>query len=155
MPADNCRGLHDDQAVLPAAPQAAKQDPVDPIQPSHPRPRHAALEHGELLAEREVFEGECCARDQQGPQVGKDDHGMDIGGALRETSAMRAGPAQDAPRSTLLARGWGFWEARVRKNCASGNLWIRILGTNKSLLPEILSDDHIEYCTCLVQIMFS
>ena len=72
------------------------------------------------MPKSDVFERECCARDQQGPQEGEDDHGMDIGGALRETSAMRAGPAHDAPPSTLLGRGGGFRDAQGALPEASG-----------------------------------
>ena len=56
MPSDDGLGLDEQDGIRPAAPQAGEQDPEQTVGGSQPWPRRGALEDGQLVAQREVFE---------------------------------------------------------------------------------------------------
>ena len=58
VPPDHGVGFHDGQCVAPAREQAAHENPEDSVAVVDLRALHAALEHGELLAEGGVLQGE-------------------------------------------------------------------------------------------------
>jgi hypothetical protein len=74
MPPEDGLGLNDNQARPPASPQTGKPHPEDPISPMEPRALHRVLEDGYLLAERQVFRGQCRAALEQLPE----EHGDDL-----------------------------------------------------------------------------
>ena len=47
-----------EQALSPPTPQPPQEHPVDAVAHANPRMRHAALEHGDWLSEREVLKRE-------------------------------------------------------------------------------------------------
>ena len=57
VPADDGLGLHDDEDVGPAGPEAAEGRPEESVPRIQYRPRPFALEHGDLLSEGEDFQG--------------------------------------------------------------------------------------------------
>ncbi len=73
MPAEDGLRLDDEQTRPPAAPQAGKPYPKDPISPMEPRALQRALEDGYLLAERQVLRGERRAALEQQPEEDRDD----------------------------------------------------------------------------------
>jgi len=87
VPANDGRGLDHDQATLPAAPEAAQEDPPQAVTGPDAGSRHAALEHGELLAKRKVFERECGARHQEHAERIQETRAPGIGAAAWRTSA--------------------------------------------------------------------
>ena len=56
VPADDCLGLNDDKGVLPAWPQARKENPEKTVERTKARPWSFPLEDRQLLAERDVFQ---------------------------------------------------------------------------------------------------
>ena len=54
-PADDCAGLHDDEDVCPAGPNAAEGGPEQPVEKVQGRPRAFSLEDRNLLSEGENF----------------------------------------------------------------------------------------------------
>lgn len=55
VPADNGVGAHKDEGLLPARPESTRQYPEQLVSRGQSGPRMLAFEHGELLAEDEVF----------------------------------------------------------------------------------------------------
>ena len=58
VPRQNGRGLHDDETGPPTRPDAGQPDPEDPVPSSQPGSADGSLEDEELMAEREVLEGD-------------------------------------------------------------------------------------------------
>ena len=56
VPADDRLGLDDDKGVLPAWPQAGKEDPEHTVERTKPRPWSFPLQDRHLLAESDVFQ---------------------------------------------------------------------------------------------------
>ena len=56
VPADDCLGLDDDQGILPAWPQAGKDDSEHAVERTKPRPWSFPLQDRHLLAESDVFQ---------------------------------------------------------------------------------------------------
>ena len=57
MPADHGVGFHENQDVRPAGPTLAERRPEEPVPGVQFWPRPLPLQHGDLLAEGEDFEG--------------------------------------------------------------------------------------------------
>ena len=72
MPAGDGVRVDDHQCVRPAGPNLSEQDPEQPVQPmqagAHPLP----LEHGNLLAKREHFEGGITATANENAEGGEE-----------------------------------------------------------------------------------
>ena len=56
VPADDRLGLDDDKGVLPAWPQAGKEDPEHTVERTKPRPWSFPLQGRHLLAKSDVFQ---------------------------------------------------------------------------------------------------
>ena len=62
MPADHGLGLHEDQGVLPVWPQTAERDPECAVRFRQLGAFALAVQNGQLLSQREVFESELALR---------------------------------------------------------------------------------------------
>ncbi len=56
VPADDCLGLDDEKGILPAWPQARKEDPEHAVERTKPRPWSFPFQDRHLLAESDVFQ---------------------------------------------------------------------------------------------------
>ena len=72
MPADDGLGLHDDQDVGPARPEAAEGGPEEPVEGVQGRPRPLTFEHGDLLSQGEDFEGRVASTAEEDTDHGED-----------------------------------------------------------------------------------
>ena len=68
MPADDGGGLDDLEHLGPAGPDAAQQDPEEPVGARELRAGSFLLERCNLLAKREIFEDEVSARTGDGSE---------------------------------------------------------------------------------------
>ena len=76
MPADDGLGFHDEQDIAPAWPETAERSPEESIQRVQSRPRPLAFENGDLLSEREDFQGRIAPtakEDSDGGNEGQDE----------------------------------------------------------------------------------
>ena len=75
MPREHRRRLHDDETGSPARPDPGQPDPEDPVPPREAWSATGALEDPELMAEREVLEGDGRRAEEQGAEKRQDiDH---------------------------------------------------------------------------------
>jgi hypothetical protein len=74
MPADHGLGLHEDQGVLPLRPQPQQRDPECTVRFAELGALGLAVQNGELLPQREVFESESALRLQA--RSGGPEHGI-------------------------------------------------------------------------------
>ena len=78
VPGQNGGGLNDDEAGPPARPEAGQPDPEDPVPSREAWSAHGSLEDQELMAEREVLEGDAGRPGgegaQEGPESGRKKH---------------------------------------------------------------------------------
>jgi hypothetical protein len=58
LPSQDGVGRHDDQRLSPASPDSGEPDPEEAIRRTQSGPRYGSSVHGELLAQREVLQGE-------------------------------------------------------------------------------------------------
>jgi hypothetical protein len=70
MPSNDGIRLNDDQGFLPAFPQSGKLDPEHSIRFSQAPVGVSPSEDGELLSQREVFEGQFASIPENGSECG-------------------------------------------------------------------------------------
>src|SRR5262249_47023471 len=77
-PGDDGRGPNDDETGAPPRPEAGQPDPKDPVPASEPGSADRALKHPELVAEREILEGDGRRPEEHGaqerPETGHEEH---------------------------------------------------------------------------------
>jgi hypothetical protein len=80
VPREHRRRLHDDETGSPARPDPAQPDPEDPVPLHEAGSATGALEDPELMAEREVLEGDGRRPEEQGaenrPDTDHEHHGV-------------------------------------------------------------------------------
>ena len=72
MPADDGLRVDDHHCFSPAGPKLSKQDPEQPVQPMQARAHPLSLEHRNLLAKREDFEGSVAATAEEDADNGEE-----------------------------------------------------------------------------------
>src|SRR5207247_996086 len=110
LPPQDGVGRHDDKGLSPAGPDSGQADPQQAINRAQLRPGHRSLEHGKLLAEGEVLEGELTMAAEEEREEPKQ---VEQEGNHRGGSVAGSGP-EDQP----LTRRMGFWRrtGSVRPN---------------------------------------
>ena len=78
MPPDDGLGLDDGDGLRPAAPQAGQQDPEQAVGAPQPWTRRGALEDGQLVPQREVFERQGAAGPEREEEA-REDQGQHAG----------------------------------------------------------------------------
>ena len=126
MPPHDRLRLHYDQAVSPTVPQMTKRDEEDAVAKLDAWPWNAALQYCELLTQREVFNSEFSARDEQRTKQMEQEHARGIGSNPEKTSA-RAGSAHAATKlSPVSVRGQGFRDGQRRSSrCEQESVTLR------------------------------
>jgi rhomboid protease GluP len=78
VPAENGRGLNDEEIAAPTRPQARQPDPEDPIPTGEPGSGDGSLKDQQLVAKRKVLEGDRLRVQAQGaeegPETNHEDH---------------------------------------------------------------------------------
>ena len=92
VPADDGRRLDEAQGVPPASPPAPEDHPEEAVASADARSMDAAPEHGDLLTESDVLEGQLGLRDQEGAQQ-NDEHRLLIGRGLQRAEFRRPSSA--------------------------------------------------------------
>ena len=59
MPTDDRVGVHDEQGGAPLSPDVGQQHPKQPIAATEWGTLHRALEHRQLLTQRQILERDC------------------------------------------------------------------------------------------------
>lgn len=70
MPGHAGRRLNDDKSATPARPDAAQRDPEQTVTRMESWVLHGSLQHGDLLAQGNVLEGELRAVKDRGAEAG-------------------------------------------------------------------------------------
>jgi hypothetical protein len=119
MPADHCRRPDKDEGIPPPGPGASQDHPERTVAAAQARPRAPAVEHRELLPQREVLRDEGGSRDKERAQRCEDQR--DHAGAC-----LRVAPNVNAlSQIGGLARDWGVDEAASRIPSASRRMTSR------------------------------
>jgi len=58
MPADHGLGSDYQECLLPGGPEAARENPEEPVQKAKPGPGMSALQNSQLLSKRQIFQQE-------------------------------------------------------------------------------------------------
>jgi len=87
MPRHHRLGLYDNQGLDPTGPQPTEHNPEQTIDATHLGTGLLPLEHGQLLAKSDGFQGEFVTCQEEGPNVrdhnqSKDSHQSDHSGRL-------------------------------------------------------------------------
>ena len=77
VPGQDRGGLDDDEGRPPARPDPGQADPEDPVPAREPRSADRTLKHGQLMAQRHVFDGHCRGAARQRPNNAPKTDGQD------------------------------------------------------------------------------
>jgi hypothetical protein len=73
LPPDDGLGLDDGDGLRPAVPQAGEQDAEQPVRGSQAWTRRGALEDGQLVPQRQIFEHQGASGSEHAEEAGEDE----------------------------------------------------------------------------------